>query len=40
MTHAHKCPKCLGFGTVNMTDGTVKVCPECKGKGTISNERQ
>lgn len=32
---ARTCPKCLGFKTINLTDGTVKICPKCGGKGEI-----
>jgi DnaJ-class molecular chaperone len=30
-----KCPKCLGFCTIMLTDGTLRICPTCDGKGEV-----
>lgn len=29
------CPKCLGFKTIQLTDGSLRVCPKCNGEGTV-----
>lgn len=30
-----RCPKCLGFKTIMMSDGTLRICPVCLGEGEI-----
>jgi len=32
-----RCPRCLGFRTVQNTDGSLVVCPRCGGQGEIND---